>query len=86
MANAKETIKQIRELDTIGSIESLIENETRKSVLDYANNKIARLSKEVEVEAEVKEDSDYFDDAQEKDETPTHHPLGSSLGHIHDKK
>jgi len=77
MANAKETIKQIRELDTVESIKVLIDGETRKSVLDYASKKIGKLQGLSD---------GYFEDVQEKDDSEIIHPKGSSLGHIHDIK
>lgn len=77
MANAKETIKQISKLDTVESIKSLIEGDDRKSVLDFASKKIAKLSEA---------NDEYFDDVQESDNSEEIYPEGSSLGHVHDRK
>jgi hypothetical protein len=77
MATAKEVIKEIRNATTVESIKALIKDEDRGSVLKIANSKIAKLSEGSD---------DYFDDAQKSDNSPEVHPVGSSLGHVHDKK
>ncbi len=77
MANAKDTIKQIKELDSIESIKNLIKGDERKSVLDFAKKRISKLSED---------NNTYFDDVQPKDETEKVYPVGSDLGRIHDVK